>query len=74
MVDPVSGSGGITPVKNVSKAVAKPSEVEVARDVDAVEISDEAVALVQAVEARGQLADASDVVLSDSAQGVEKLL
>lgn len=74
MVDSISGSGGVPPVKNINKTMAKPSEVEQARDFDAVQISDEAVALAQAVETRAQLAGAPDVVLSDNPEAIKSAL
>ena len=74
MVDPVSGSGGIPPVKNVNKTVAKLSEAEKVQSADAVEISDDALALAQAAEVKAQVANDPAAVLSNNSESFKEFL
>ena len=74
MVDPVSGSGGVPPVKNVNKSAVKPAEAKTLESGDAVEISDDALALAQAAEVKAQLTNDPTALLSNPAQNVDQLL
>jgi len=74
MVDPVSGSGGVPPVKQANKAVAPSAAAEKSVADDSVEISDDAIILAQASKAKGQLVSDPAAVLSNNSEVLKSIL